>query len=69
LESNLRAYSDRNVLYRYGNIKAANPEMATNALILANQFIEKTGKKITDEQFKALLYDLSPKRSIKITRK
>jgi len=57
------------VLARYGNIRAANPDLALRALVAAIEYIEKTGRSLEDEEFKGILKGLSPKRDMKITRK
>jgi DNA-binding TFAR19-related protein (PDSD5 family) len=71
LEQVVRTVLTKEALQRYGNLKAAHPEKAIQALVYFAQMIQ-AGKiqQITDEMLKDVLTKLSgPVRQIKITRK
>ena len=72
LESIATRYLERDAHTRYGTIKAANPEMAQQIVLVIAQLIEagRITRPLNDAQFKSLLNQLTPnKREIKITRK
>jgi programmed cell death protein 5 len=71
LESIVKTLFTKEALERYGNLKAAHPEIAVRLLALVGQAIQ-SGKaaKINDTQLKAMLERIAPKKKeIKITRK
>lgn len=71
LEGMVKQHLSREALARYGNIKAVDEKKALQVCVLLGQLINenKIGM-ITDEQFKAVLQQLSPaKREMKITFK
>ncbi|MEA3429991.1 MAG: DNA-binding protein [Nanoarchaeota archaeon] len=70
LEQFVRQHLTKEALSRYGNLKAAHPEKAVQALTLLAQIIQ-TGKlpMIDDKQLKDILQRMQPpKREFKITR-
>lgn len=59
----------KQAIERYGNIKAANPELAIQIAIFISQQANNIKEKITDEQFKEFLKKIQkPKRETKIIR-
>lgn len=72
IENLAKTLLDKDALSRFGNIKAANPELATQVTLVIAQLAHagKIRKQLTDSEFRALLDQITPKkRDIKITRK
>ena len=72
MELIVKQFLDKDALERFGNIKAAYPEKATQLTVLLSQLIQsgQIQNPLNDSQFKAMLERLNPdKREIKITRK
>lgn len=70
IESVVRQRMSKEALQRYSNIKAADPERATQLLLLLAQFLQ-SGKTsmITDDLLKQILIKVTPKkREMKIKR-
>ncbi|MBU0536540.1 MAG: hypothetical protein KKE20_06245 [Nanoarchaeota archaeon] len=71
LENAIKTRLTKEALQRYGNIKAADPEKATQVLLVLAQIIQ-SGRMSTidDQQFKRILAMMSQgKKDIKIVRK
>jgi programmed cell death protein 5 len=71
IESIVKQTFTKEAMQRYGNLKAAHPEKAIQALVYFAQMIQ-AGKiqQITDEMLKQVLMTLTPPvKQIKITRK
>lgn len=63
LEDMVRQRMTRDAYSRYGNIKAADPELAARVLLSAAQYIDKMKvKMLTDDDFKRLLAGIMPRR-------
>ncbi len=71
LEDYLRRRLSREAFLRYGNIKAANPDMALSVLVTVTGYLERNDvSMLSDGDFKAMLKKMIPKkRDISITRK
>ena len=69
LENIARQVLSKEAFARYGNIKAAHPELAMQILLVLAQLVKQTRiKELTDDQFKEILQELTPeKRETKIT--
>ncbi|GEM_PF-1911037 len=70
LETIVKAKLSREALTRYGNVKAAHPELALNLiLVLANLINQgRITEQISDAQLKEFLKQLSAKKSFNIKR-
>jgi DNA-binding TFAR19-related protein (PDSD5 family) len=71
LEMIVRQHLTSDALSRFGNIKAANPELAIQFMLYLNQLI-KAGKvtSVNDAQLKTILLQMSnTKKDFKIQRK
>ncbi|MBW2980598.1 hypothetical protein KY360_04230 [Candidatus Woesearchaeota archaeon] len=64
LEAAVKQYFTKEALQRYGNLKAAHPEKAIQVLVGLGQLVQsgKITQKITDDQLKALLKQIEPKK-------
>ncbi len=70
LESMVKQLFTKDALLRYGNIKAAHPEKATQLVVVLGQLMQSGKvKKINDEQLKQILKQLSQKSDFNIKRK
>ncbi|MBU2634381.1 MAG: hypothetical protein KJ674_03990 [Nanoarchaeota archaeon] len=71
LENIVKQYLNKEALLRYGNIKAAHPQKALQIITILAQLIEnqQLNEKLTNEQFKNLLLNLTEKKEFRITRK
>jgi len=65
MENNVKSRMTKDALYRYGNIRMANIEMATN-LVLAFSQSQQT---IDDDLLKNLILKLNKKKEINIKYK
>jgi len=65
MENNVKSRMTKDALYRYGNIRMANIEMATN-LVLAFSQSQQT---IDDDLLKDLMLKLNKKKEINIKYK
>ncbi len=72
LEIVIKQYLSNEAITRYSNLKVAHPEQAVKALATIAQGIEHgyIKEKLTDEQFKSILKQISPeKKEFKLLRK
>jgi programmed cell death protein 5 len=72
LENVARQFMTAEAISRYGNLKAAHPEKAIQAVAIIAQAAEsgQLTKKLDDESFKKLLLQMTPeKREFKLNRK
>jgi DNA-binding TFAR19-related protein (PDSD5 family) len=70
LESIVKQKLTKEAVERYYNIKAANPQLAVQVLVLLSKVVPKEGAMIDDQKFKGFLERVVPKRrEFKITRK
>ena len=72
LELELKKYLDKDAVSRYGNLKAAHPELAIQVMMFVVQGINagKLEAPIDDEKFKELLqFFQKPKKEFKMVRK
>ena len=69
IESVVKQYLSPDALQRFGNIKAAHPELAKQVIAVIAQALQQGHKSaITDEQLKSILEQLTRTREIKIKR-
>lgn len=70
LDAVIKQKLSKEALIRYGNIKVAHPELAVQLMLILAQAIQQQNiQTITDQQLKALLEKLLPKkREIKIRK-
>jgi programmed cell death protein 5 len=64
LEQAVKQFFTKEALERYGNLKAAHPEKAVKLLVVLAQ-LSQSGKitnQVTDDQLKALLKQMDPKK-------
>ncbi len=71
LESLIRQKFTKEALSRYGAVKMAHPEKALSLITVLGQLIAAghLSAAITDDQLRALLEKLGPRRDFTITRK
>lgn len=72
LEAVVKAHLTSEARERYGTLKSAHPEKAVQSLVFIAELLQNGQIKglITDEQYKALLQQLTPQqRETRITRK
>jgi len=72
LESLVRNFLDKDALARYGALKTAHPEKASQLLLILGQAIHSgtVKEKLTDEQLKDILRKITPqKKDTRIQRK
>lgn len=72
LETVAKQFMTSDAISRYGNLKAAHPDKAIQAIAIIAQAVEsgQLKGKLDDEGFKKLLLQLTPeKREFKLTRK
>ena len=72
LEIELKKYLDNEAIARYGNLKAAHPELAMQVMVYIVQSIKagQINEKIDDLKFKGILnYFQKPKKEFKLLRK
>lgn len=72
LESIAKQFMTKEAISRYGNLKAAHPDKAIQAIAIIAQAVEsgQLKEKLDDESFKKLLQELTPeKREFKFIRK
>lgn len=70
LESVVKRLMTKEALSRYGNIKAANSERATQVLLILGQLLQSGRVQVVDDQLlQQVLMQITPKRDFKITRK
>ncbi len=71
LESIVKQKLTKEALLRFGNVKAAHPELALNLVIILANLIQqgRIQGQITDDQLKEFLKQLSQKRDFRIRRK
>jgi programmed cell death protein 5 len=64
LEAAVKQFFTKEALERYGNLKAAHPEKAVQVLVVLGQLAQsgKIAQKVTDDQLKALLKEMEPKK-------
>ena len=69
MESMIKPFFTKNALIRFGNIKTAHPEKATQVLMILAQALDakKLGK-INDSQLKELLKQMSTSKEMRIRR-
>ena len=70
LENIAKQYLSKEAISRYGNLKAAHPDVAIQAIAVIAQAAGQIKEKISDEQFKNILKQMQkPKKEFKILRK
>lgn len=72
LETVAKQYLTKEAISRYGNLKAAHPDLAIQVVALIIQAAQsgQLKEKIDDKQLKQFLLQLNePKREFKVTRK
>ncbi|MFH1210962.1 MAG: DNA-binding protein [archaeon] len=72
LETIAKQFMTKEAISRYGNLKAAHPEKAIQAIAIIAQAVEsgQLKEKLNDEGFKKLLQQLTPeKREFKFNRR
>jgi programmed cell death protein 5 len=71
VETAIKQYFTQDALQRYGNIKAAHPEIALKLVMVLARTIQagQLKQKIDDQTLKRILGQLTQKREIKITRR
>lgn len=70
LENIAKQYLSKEAISRYGNLKAAHPDVAIQAIAVIAQAAGQIKEKITDEQFKNILKQMQkPKKEFKILRR
>jgi programmed cell death protein 5 len=72
LEKNAKNYLEKDAIVRLGSLKSAFPEKSAQVAAILTQLVQQgqLNKRLSDDEFKNLLKDLTPKKKeIKITRK
>ena len=70
LENIAKQYLSKEAISRYGNLKAAHPDVAIQAIAVIAQAAGQIKEKISDEQFKNILKQMQkPKKEFKILRR
>ncbi len=70
LEAIVRGVMTKEAMQRYGNVKAAHPDKAVQALVVLAQLAQQGVQKIDDDKFKEILQRLTPKKKeFRIKRK
>ena len=70
LENIAKQYLSKEAISRYGNLKAAHPDVAIQAIAVIAQAAGQIKEKISDDQFKNILKQMQkPKKEFKILRK
>ena len=70
LENIAKQYLSKEAISRYGNLKAAHPDVAIQAIAVIAQAAGQIKERISDEQFKNILKQMQkPKKEFKILRK
>jgi programmed cell death protein 5 len=69
-EAVVKQHLTPNALQRYGNIRAAHPELATRLVLVLAQAIQAEHiQQVDDNTLKVVLHKLNEKKDITITRK
>ena len=64
------SHQSKEAISRYGNLKAAHPDVAIQAIAVIAQAAGQIKEKISDEQFKNILKQMQkPKKEFKILRR
>lgn len=70
LEAIVRGVLTKEAMQRYGNVKAAHPDKAVQALVVLAQLVQQGTQRIDDDKFKEILQRLTPKKKeFRIKRK